>query len=181
MKRRTRLVLTLCLCLLSGWVQSLGWSLQPQSRFGFRAVVEGEPFTAEFRRFEVNPVIDRAGMPTGFDVTVHLGGIDSGNADRDREMAAREWFDAAAHPLARFRSTAVERRPDGRFVAAGELIIKGNGRPIEIPFDWRSGDSGVAMHGQIDLDRRWFDVGPPDDSSVDATVSVFFSLGWDAR
>ena len=181
MKRRTRLVLTLCLCLLSGWVQSLGWSLQPQSRFGFRAVVEGEPFTAEFRRFEVSPVIDRAGMPTGFDVTVHLGGIDSGNADRDREMATREWFDAAAYPLARFRSTAVERQPDGQLVAAGELIIKGNGRPIEIPFDWRSGDSGAVMHGQIDLDRRWFDVGPPDDSSVDATVSVFFSLGWDAR
>jgi hypothetical protein len=37
------------------------------------------------------------------------------------------------------------------------------------------------MHGEIDLDRRWFDVGPLDDSSVDATVSVFFSLGWDAR
>ena len=181
MKRRPRLVLLLCLCLLSGWVQSLGWSLQPQSRFGFSAVVEGEPFTAEFRRFEVSPVIDRAGMPTGFDVTVDLGAIDSGNADRDREMAAREWFDTAVHPLAQFRSTAVRRQPDGHFVVAGELSIKGVGRPIEIPFDWRTGDSGAAMHGQIDLDRRWFDVGPPDDSSVDAAVSVFFSLGWDAQ
>ena len=181
MKRRPRLVLLLCLCLISGWVQSFGWSLQPQSRFGFRALVEGEPFTAEFRRFEVIPVIDRAGMPTAFDVTVQLGGIDSGNRDRDREMAAREWFDAAVHPLAYFRSTAVKRIADGHFVVAGELSIKGVARRIEIPFDWQSGDSSAAMHGEIDLDRRWFDVGPLDDSSVDATVSVFFNLGWDAR
>jgi len=181
MKRRPRLVLLLCLCLISGWVQSLGWSLQPQSRFGFRALVEGEPFTAEFRRFEVSPVTDRAGMPTGFDVTVQLGGIDSGDRDRDREMAAREWFDTAVHPLAYFRSTAVKRIADGHFVVAGELSIKGVARRIEIPFDWQSGDSSAAMHGEIDLDRRWFDVGPLDDSSVDATVSVFFNLGWDAR
>jgi polyisoprenoid-binding protein YceI len=181
MKRWPLLVIFSCLALLAGWGQAAGWSLQPHSRFGFRAVVEGEPFTAEFQRYTVNPVVDAAGMPTGFDLTVELREVDSGNAERDREMMGREWFDVAAHPVAHFLSTTVGTGAQGRFVVAGELRIKGAARAIEIPFDWQSTGAGAVMRGAIDLDRRWFGIGPEDDTSVGATVSVFFNLAWDAR
>ena len=77
--------------------------------------------------------------------------------------------------------SAVKRFAAGHFVVVGEVSIMGVARRIVIPFVWLCGDACAALHGEIDLDRRWFDVGPLDDSSVDATVSVFFNLGWDAR
>jgi polyisoprenoid-binding protein YceI len=169
------------LLLLTGVALASAWVPQPQGRFVFRAVVEGEPFVAEFRRFEVTPAIDPAAMPTGFDVEIDLAAIDSGNRDRDREMASREWFDLAEHPAARFRSTAVTPLGDGAYVVAGDLAIKGAVRRIEIPFDWRSDGSSAAMRGRVDLDRRWFGVGPDDDSSVGATVSVSFDLQWERQ
>ena len=170
-----------CLLLLAGAALASAWVTQPQGGFAFRAVVEGEPFVAEFRRFEVIPAIDRAAMPVGFDVTVDLAAIDSGNRDRDREMASPEWFDLAEHPAAHFRSTSVTPLGDGAYVVAGDLTIKGAARRIEIPFDWQSSGSSAAMRGGVDLDRRWFGVGPDDDSSVGATVSVSFDLRWERQ
>jgi polyisoprenoid-binding protein YceI len=165
-------------CLLGGAVQAAGWSLRDDSRFGFRAVVEGEPFEARFERFAVVPQIGPRRLPDGFEVQVDLRAIDSRNRDRDAEMQSAEWFDVANHPYAGFRSTTVEGDGEGGLVTRGELTIKGVTQPIAVPFSWRLTADGATMRGQVEIDRRRFSVGPDDVSGVDATVTVFFDLEW---
>lgn len=161
-------------------VQADAPPLEADSRFGFRAVVEGEAFEARFRRYRVSPVLSPARLPLGFEVTIDLGDIDSGDADRDAEMRRPEWFDVARHPTATFSAEQVERATPAGYVAHGELRLKGVARPVAVPFDWVVQGSGVQMTGRVELDRRWFKVGPGDDSSVAAGVEVFFALRWRA-
>lgn len=149
-----------------------------EGRFGFRAVVEGEEFEAVFRQFEAKPHLDRARIPLGFEVEVDLRNISSGNADRDAEMVTAEWFDVGRFPVARFRADDVEAVAEGAYVSHGELNLKGVTRPVDVPFSWRITPQGAQMTGEVTLDRRWFGVGPGDDSSVAATVKVFFVLAW---
>lgn len=151
-----------------------------EGRFGFRATVEGEQFEARFSDFSVVPQLGPDRLPTGFAVEIAVNAIDSGNADRDAEMQLGEWFDTAAHPVARFHAQGVEIAPRGGYVAKGELHVKGVGRSIAVPFSWRSNPGGTRMTGEVMLDRRWFGVGPGDDSSVAAGVTVFFDLAWGA-
>lgn len=154
-------------------------SRQPPGVFGFRATVEGEQFEARFKDFAVRPRLDVKRLPTGFVVQVGLRDIDSGNADLDDEMATADWFDVVAYPVARFQADEVVVTPQGGFAANGELTIKGVQRSIAVPFSWQLTPREIRMRGELTLDRRLFGVGPQDDSSVGAWVSVFFDLVWD--
>jgi len=160
---------------------SLGGEAEQAARmtegsFGFRATVEGEQFEATFSAFSVVPQLGPERLPTGFAVEITMAAIASGNVDRDAEMQLTEWFDIAAHPVASFRAQEVGIAPQGGYVARGELLIKGVERSIAVPFSWQSGPRGLRMTGEVMLDRRWFGIGPMDDSSVAAEVTVFFNL-----
>lgn len=174
------------LCLLALWMlipaAPAGELLaQPQSRFGFRGTVEGAAFDAVFNRFAVHPALDSRHIPNGFDVEIDLNAVDSGDAERDAEMRAPGWFDVARYPIARFTATRVAGDTKGGYLAYGDLTLKGITRPIAVPFDWQHDGERVRMRGRTELDRRWFAVGPDDDSSVAASVVVVFDLQWLAR
>lgn len=151
-----------------------------EGSFGFHATVEGEQFEARFGDFSVVPRLSSERLPIGFAVDIAMADIDSGNTDRDAEMQLTEWFHTAAHPVASFHTQEVELDRQGVHVAKGKLTIKGMGRLIEVPFSWQSGPRQFRMTGEVTLDRRWFGVGPEDESSVAAEVTVFFDLAWDA-
>ena len=153
----------------------------PEGPFGFRANVEGEQFEARFGRFAVVPRLDAERLPTGFSVEVDMFAIDSGNSDLDTEMQTAEWFDTAAYPVATFLAQDVAIGPQGGYVAKGELEIKGVRRAFEVPFTWQTGPRRFELRGEAGLDRRWFGVGPGDESSVAARVTVFFDLSWGGR
>ena len=155
--------------------------MQAERRVGFRVMVEGEPLEAVFGRVEVQPAWDAARRPRGFRVEVDLREAESGVADVDAEMRGAEWFDTQRHPLAHFRTTAVDTGTDGTYLMHGELTLKGIGRRLSIPFDWDVDRARIRMSGEFELDRRWFGIGPPDVSSVAAEVEVSFELSWPLR
>lgn len=148
-----------------------------EGRLGFRATVEGTEFVTEARVFTVQPRLDDSGRPVGFDVAVEVRGLDSGEADRDREMLGSGWLDAGRYPHILFRSRRVERTAAG-YRALGALDIKGVVQDVAVPFTWYHADDTLRMHGEVELDRRRFGVGPADTSSVAAGVTVFFDLSW---
>lgn len=59
------------------------------------------------------------------DLAVDVAGIDTGDAKRDAHLRSADFFDAERHPTIAFRSTAVLRKSDGRYVASGDLTIRG--------------------------------------------------------
>ena len=170
--------LLLCACLLCGGAIAGVAEMQADSRLGFRVIVEGEPLDAVFRYFEVQPQWDAGRRPSGFRVAVDLRGAESGVDDVDVEMRGAEWFDVQRHPLAQFRTVTIDTSADGNYLMHGELTLKGVTRNLAIPFQWDVDQTRIGMSGEVELDRRWFGVGPDDVSSVAAEVLVSFKLSW---
>ncbi|MDH5824929.1 YceI family protein [Luteimonas sp. RD2P54] len=63
-------------------------------------------------------------------VTLPMSGLNSHVEDFDEHLRSDDFFDAANHPEATFRSTAVEPAGEGRLKVAGDLTIKGITRPV---------------------------------------------------
>jgi polyisoprenoid-binding protein YceI len=60
------------------------------------------------------------------EVTLDVGSIDTGNADRDAHLRSADFFDVDRHPQIVFRSQSVEgtpAKPGDRFRVTGDLII----------------------------------------------------------
>ncbi len=177
-ERRCVAWLLLTASLLCGTAVAGAADMRADGRLGFRVMVEGEPLEAVFQDFEVEPQWDAARRPRGFRVEVDLRGAESGVVDVDTEMRGAEWFDVQRHPLANFRTVAVDAAADGNYLMHGELVLKGISRSLAIPFKWSIDQTRIRMSGEVALDRRWFGVGPEDVSSVAAEVLVSFELTW---
>ncbi len=168
-----RLCVVLCVCLP---VSASAWGLA-EGRLGFSAVAEGEPFEAWFDAFTIRPDLDGT-SPSAFEVEIELESVDSGYPDRDIEMRSPDWLDVEAHPLARFTSTSVEPIADGGFLARGDLMLKGVSRALAVPFTWEANDNRLRMTGTVDVDRRWFGIGPNEEDAVAPMVVVSFEFVW---
>jgi polyisoprenoid-binding protein YceI len=76
-------------------------------------------------------------------------------------------FDAAAHPVVAFRSTAVELGGDGRAVAEGELTIRGTTHPVRAEGTWApEADTLSGRRAHLSLE-----------ATVDRTA---YGLSWNA-
>jgi polyisoprenoid-binding protein YceI len=65
--------------------------------------------------------------------TAQTDSIDTALPARDKHLRAADYFDVARYPELTFKSTKVARRRNG-YVVTGDLTIKGQTRPVSIPF-----------------------------------------------
>ena len=156
-------------------VPASAWALT-EGRLGFIATAEGESFEAWFDDFTVRPSLGGT-RPLAFEAEIGLGSVDSGYPDRDIEMRGPDWLDAEGHPLASFHGTSVESVAAG-FLVHGDLTLKGAVRTLAVPFHWEASADRLAMRGRVDVDRRWFGIGPAEVDAVAPTVTVIFEFVW---
>jgi polyisoprenoid-binding protein YceI len=69
------------------------------------------------------------------------------------------WFDTAAHPTARFESTAVKALGGNRFEVRGPLTIKGRTREVAAPVTFTAQGNGGVLAGTFTLNRADFAIG----------------------
>lgn len=91
-------------------------------------------------------------------VTIQTASASTGVTAHDGALPGPEWFDAAAHPTATFRTTQIRAR-DGGYEARGDLTIKGETRSVDLPFRLTIDGDRAAMTGSLTIDRRDFGVG----------------------
>ena len=98
------------------------------------------------------------------EVSIELGSIDTGNADRDAHVRSADFFDVEQFPIMTYRSTAVRRDGD-RFLVDGELSLHGvttsvplalevNGFAADTPF----GDTRVGFSATAEINRDDFGI-----------------------
>ena len=107
-------------------------------------------------------------------VTIQTASASTGVTAHDGALPGPEWFDAAAHPTATFRTTRIRAR-DGGYEARGDLTIRGETRSVDLPFRLTIDGDRAAMTGSLTIDRRDFDVGAgaaDDLISRDITINV---------
>jgi polyisoprenoid-binding protein YceI len=66
------------------------------------------------------------------ELTIPAAGIDTREDQRDAHLRSADFFDAAAHPVIRFRSTRIARAGNGNFSVTGDLTIRGVARQVTL-------------------------------------------------
>lgn len=107
-----------------------------------------------------------AGVPVEFEAVVDMTSLKNTDlpdptpaAMLIAHLSSVDFFDAAKHPTARFKSGAVEVMPDAlpgtpNHRAAGELTLRGKSHPVAFPLTIERLDDGrIAVEAHTDLDR----------------------------
>jgi polyisoprenoid-binding protein YceI len=154
--------------------------MQPGSTLGFATAWSGQPITGRFDKWRADIVfspdaLDRSKVT----VTIDLGSVKTGDAQRDATLPSDDWFAAAAHPQAVFTATKFEKVGADRYLAHGTLELKGVSKPQDLAFRLKiAGDQAVAS-GTASLDRTAFGVGQGEFAATDqipGKVSVTVAL-----
>ena len=133
------------------------------SAIGFGYTYEDESGATDFNGRFTNWRADIRFDPENLDasnvvVTIQTASAATGVTAHDGALPGPEWFDAAAHPTATFRTTRIRAR-DGGYEARGDLTIRGETRSVDLPFRLTIDGDRAAMTGSLTIDRRDFGVG----------------------
>ncbi len=97
------------------------------------------------------------------DVTIRVASLQTGVDALDRHLRSGDFFDAAVHPVATFKSTSVKVTGDKAAEVTGDLTLLGVTKPVTLAVTW-------VFSGSHPL-------GPINASYRDKTVTVFKATG----
>ncbi|HEY2051004.1 MAG TPA: YceI family protein [Caulobacteraceae bacterium] len=137
------------------------WNVDPgASKLAFQGAVNSTPFTGAFRRWNAQIAFDpKALADSHVAVSVDLASAASGDPDRDQTMPTADWFWVAKFARASFVSHAFRDLGGGRYVATGDLTLRGVTRPVSLPFTLAITGDKAVMTGSTVIDRTAFGVG----------------------
>ncbi len=157
-----RLPVLLALLLAATGASAADYRAEAGSTLGFTASYQDEAFEGGFRKFTPAIRFDPADLAASrFDVRIDLSSAGTENADRDELLLGPDFFDILARPEARFVATRFRALGGNRYVADGELTLRGIAQPVPLTFTWTPGAKPV-LQGEAVLKRLAFEVGTGD-------------------
>lgn len=159
----------LCLMLTSLPAMAQAWRVdygKSQIRFVIRQM--NVPVEGGFKRFSAQARFDPTKVEGAeFRIDLDMASIDTGSPDGDDEARRPLWFDMARYPKASFVSKSVARQAEERFVASGDLTIKGRSRAVAVPFSLaRQANGAWLAEGKLPVRRKDFGIGGGDWNDV---------------
>ncbi len=157
------------------------WLVDPQaSALQFTFTHAGRTITGHFARWQAAIDFDPQDLAhAAVTVKVDLGSASTGEKTYDEAMPQADWFDAAAHPVATFTSTAISAKGSGHYVMDGKLALRGASAPLAIPFTLAINGDQAAAQGAAHVDRLAYGIGANADAAaqyVGRMVQVRFNL-----
>jgi cytochrome b561/polyisoprenoid-binding protein YceI len=158
----------------------VAWTVQKGATLGFTATWSENAIEGRFKTWTADilfspEALDRSKLTVSIDV----GSVDTGDAQRDQSLPSGDFFDTAEHPKATFTASKFRKTGEGKYVADGALDLRGVKKPLSLPFSLKiDGDTATAS-GVTTLDRTTFGVGQGEWASTDeiaAKVKVSFKL-----
>ncbi len=110
-------------------------------------------YAAEIRWDPARPEASRAS------IDIDVASFDMGEESVNAEARGREFFDAAAHPRARFQSTGVKPLGGERYELSGRATIKGVTRDVAGSFTVKRDGVNEVFEGRIPVSRLQFGIG----------------------
>ncbi|MFK3740509.1 YceI family protein [Massilia sp. TN1-12] len=92
-------------------------------------------------------------------VDIDTASFDIGSADYNKEIAKKEWFNAAQFPKATFVSTAIKPAGAGKLNVTGNLTIKGKTAPVSFPLNVKAEGGKQVFEGQLPIKRLTYNIG----------------------
>lgn len=167
-----------CLLCLPALAANYSALVPQQSSVTFVSTQMGVPVEGEFKKFNATLTIDPDHPEQGTArIEVELASIDTGNQEANEEVVKPLWFDAAAHPVASFVSSAVKPLGQGRYAALGKLTIKGKTLDTQALFSIEKQPGKLLLPGSFRLKRLDYAIGSgiwSDTSAVANEVEIRF-------
>lgn len=162
--RRTMLLLAAAVAILPAAAPAPAppkWAVvQPGSRLGFAASMNGAEFGGSFARWTAQIRFDPNNLPASAAVVrVATASARTGDATRDEALPTDDWFAVRAFPVATYRTTRIRALGTGRYMADGQLTIRGASRAVALPFALAIQGDRATMRGSLSIDRTLFAVG----------------------
>lgn len=130
------------------------------SSIGFTGAMNGQAFNGGFSRWDIEIAFDPKNLPASHVVaTIDAGSAHTGDQTRDEALPTADWLSAKAFPKATFVSRRITAAGPGRYVAQGDLTLRGVTRPVNLPFALAIAGDTARMTGAVTLDRSAFGVG----------------------
>ncbi|WP_317204846.1 YceI family protein [Janthinobacterium sp.] len=118
------------------------------------------PVEAKFKKYNI--VIDyNAAAPDASKATVDIdtASLDVGDAEMNKEVAKKEWFNSAQFPKATFVSSAIKAAGAGKLNVTGKLSIKGKTADVSFPLTVKTEAGKQVFEGALPIKRLAFNIG----------------------
>lgn len=178
--------ITLLFLLFASSAYSLAWAATRwnvdagDSQLNFSGTQGGVPFRGAFVRFTADIRFDPQMLDDSqVDVVIDTHSAKTGNMERDSAIRSDELLAADRWPTARYVVTAFRDAGYGKFIATGQLSLRGVMREIPLEFTYSKDASGAWLKGRTMINRLDFGVGQGEFANelwVGNAVVVQFSL-----
>lgn len=144
------------------------WRLDDGSKLAFETAWGAMKVEGAFRRFTADirfspDALDRSRVS----VTIDVASVDTGDPQRDQALPGYDFFDVDDHPRATFVAERFEHRGGDRYLARGQLTLRGVTRPVDLPFELDIDGESARVRGETSLDRTAFGVGQGEFAATD--------------
>ncbi|HWA90816.1 MAG TPA: YceI family protein [Rhizomicrobium sp.] len=151
-----------------------------KSKLGFTVQWAGQPFRATFKSWKANIAFDPADLAHSMaDVTIDVASLGSGDDEMDDGVKGAQGFQASQFATARFTTTSIAHKSGNDYVAAAKLTIRGQTKPVTLPFTLTIDGNTAHMKGQATVSRMDFGIGQGGDFSKPAPVAYQVAIGVD--
>ncbi|UTY57550.1 YceI family protein [Massilia sp. erpn] len=118
------------------------------------------PVESKFKKHNI--VIDyNAATPDASKASVEVdtASLDLGEAEMNKEVAKKEWFNSAQFPKATFVSSAIKSAGAGKLNVSGKLSIKGKTADVTFPITVKTEGGKQVFEGALPIKRLAFNIG----------------------
>lgn len=150
------------------------------SSIRFSSSFNGDAFSGGFSRWDADIHFDPANLAgSAVSVTIDAASATTGDADRDQALPTPKFLSVAKFPRAAFTARTFKALGGGRYLATGQLSLRGVTRPLALPFSLTIAGDRARMNAGLALDRLAFGVGQDEwraTSALPAAVNVSIIL-----
>jgi len=139
------------------------------SKIGFRVTLaKVADVDGRFSDFDGTITYNEADLTkSSVTATIKTASINTGDADRDKDLKGAGFFDADNYPTIRFQSKSMEKRGN-TFIMTGVLTIRDVTRDVDIPVAWQLHkgpdlwkNARIGFEGRLTLQRKDYGVAGP--------------------
>ena len=118
------------------------------------------PVEAKFKKFSAQVDYDAAKPDASkASVDIDTASLDLGDPDMNKEVAKKEWFNAAQFPKASFVSSAIKGAGPGKLSVSGKLTIKGKSTDVSFPLTVKTEAGKQVFEGALPIKRLSYNIG----------------------
>ena len=143
------------------------------SSIRFSSSLSGERFAGVFRRWDAEIRFDPADLAgSSVSATIDVASAATGDGDRDGALPTGPFFAAARFPRAVYSAHAFRALGPARYLAEGQLTLRGVTKPLALPFTLAIAGDTARMNATLALNRLAFGIGQNEWKSTEALPSA---------